>query len=266
MAGTGIEAELQLKTSGMAGRWGTVFLLLAMLAWVAAAVFGTQLVWGILSVGGILVRRLGVTDIPETSRLVFTLLGGFGFHGTLLLGALWQARRAGKGDTRAGLGFRRIQHKPWIAALCVTMVGWLVGVIALTAALPALHDYLKSMTPEFLMSDLGAASPEVMALLLALVVIVAPVAEEMFFRGWLWEASRRRGHAVVTTACLTAIPWLALHGIESPGRILFLIPAAVVFSCARHFGRSVLASLTVHVTNNLSVVLVQAVAALFGSQ
>ena len=144
------------------------------------------------------------------------------------------------------------------------MIGWLVGVMALTAAIPALRDYMKSMTPEFLMSDLGDASPGTVALLLGLVVVLAPVAEELFFRGWLWEASRRRGNAVVTTACLTAIPWLLLHGIESPGRILVLIPAAVIFSFARQMGGGVLASLTVHVTNNTTAVVIQAIAAQFG--
>jgi membrane protease YdiL (CAAX protease family) len=217
-------------------------------------------VWGVLFA----LRRSGA--VAEPSGLVYTLLGGYGFHGTLLLGGLWQGRRLGGGDWRAGIGANRIRGKAWIALFCVLMVGWLMVVLALTAAIPALHDFMKSMTPEFLMSDLAEASPGVMGLLLALVVILAPVAEECFFRGWLWEASRRRGHAIVTTACLTAVPWLLLHGIESPGRILFLLPAAVIFSLARQMGGGVLASLTVHITNNLSVVLVQATAALLGPQ
>ena len=244
----------------MAERRGTVFLLLGMLAWVAAAVAGTMAVWGLL----VALRRSGA--VAEPSGLVYTLLGGYGFHGTLLLGGLWQGRRLGRGDWRAGIGANQIRRKACIAFFCVVMVGWLMVVLALTAAIPALHDFMKSMTPEFLMSDLGEASPGVMALLLVLVVILAPVAEECFFRGWLWEASRRRGYTIVTTACLTAVPWLLLHGIESPGRILFLLPAAVIFSFARQMGGSVLASLTVHITNNLSVVLVQATATLLGGQ
>jgi membrane protease YdiL (CAAX protease family) len=244
----------------MAERRGTVFLLLGMLAWVMAAAAGTMAVWGVLLV----LRRSGV--VAEPSLLVSTLLGGYGFHGTLLLAGLWQGRRLGGGDWRAGIGATWIRRKGWIALFCVAMVGWLTVVLVLTAAIPALHDFMKSMTPEFLMSDLGEAGPGVLALLLALVVVLAPAAEECFFRGWLWEASRRRGHAIVTTACLTAVPWLLLHGIESPGRILFLVPAAVMFSFARQMGGGVLASLTVHVTNNLSVVLVQSVAALIGGE
>jgi membrane protease YdiL (CAAX protease family) len=264
VAGAGTEAELQLTSVVVAERRGTVFLLLGMVAWVLAAVVGTLAVWGVLTLAPYVLRRIVV--VPEPSRLVYTLLGGYGFHGTLLLGALWQGRRLGMGSWRAGLSVGPVRRKAWIALFCVMMIGWLIGVIALTAAIPALRDYMKSMTPEFLISDLGDASPGIVGLLLGLVVIVAPMAEELFFRGWLWEASRRRGNAVVTTAVLTAIPWLLLHGIESPGRILVLLPAAVIFSFARQMGGGVLASLTVHVTNNMSVALVQVAAALVGHE
>jgi hypothetical protein len=88
------------------------------------------------------------------------------------------------------------------------------------------------------------------------VAVLAPVSEELFFRGWMWEALRQRGYAVVTTGFLSAVPWLLLHGIDSPGRILFLIPAALIFSLARYVGGSVLASLAPHMTNNLAAVLV----------
>jgi hypothetical protein len=46
---------------------------------------------------------------------------------------------------------------------------------------------------------------------------------------------------------------------------VFLIPAAVVFSFARQQGGSVLASLLVHVTNNSTAVLMQAIAVVVGS-
>ena len=245
----------------MAERRGTVFLMLGMLAWIVAAVVGTLAMWGILA----LVSRILAPDVvAEPGRLVYLLLGAFGFHGTLILGALRQGRRSTGGDWREGVGARRILHQGWIAVFCMLTIGWLIVATALTAAIPALRDYLKSMSPEFLLSDLGDANSAILALLILLTVVLAPVAEEFFFRGWLWEALRRRGRTVTTTACLTAVPWLLLHGIESPGRILLLVPAAVIFSFARQMGGGVLASLTVHVTNNLSVVLVQAAAMIFG--
>jgi membrane protease YdiL (CAAX protease family) len=104
---------------------------------------------------------------------------------------------------------------------------------------------------------LNEGGPDIVALKVALVVGLAPVSEELFFRGWLWEAFRRRGLAIFTTACLTSLPWLLLHGLDAPGRILFLIPAAVVISFARHLGHSVFASLAVHVANNGAAMLLQ---------
>jgi len=244
----------------VAERRRTIFLLLGMLAWVAAAIGGTLLVWGAVALGAFGLRRLGSNAVPQPTPLVFTLAGGFGFHGTLLLGALWQGRRLGN----SGLGIGPIRRVGLIALLCALTIFWLAGLIALTAAIPALHDFMKSMTPEFFLAEIADAGALVTTLLLTLVVILAPVAEELFFRGWLWEALRRRGQTVPITACLTAIPWLLLHGIESPWRILFLIPAAVIFAFARQLGGGVLASLTVHVTNNLAIVLVQVLASEFG--
>jgi membrane protease YdiL (CAAX protease family) len=90
------------------------------------------------------------------------------------------------------------------------------------------------------------------------------VSEELFFRGWLWEGLRRRGQTMFMTACLTATPWLLLHGIDAPGRILVLLPTAVIISFARYYGGGVRASLAVHMTNNGAAVLMQTVSVLFG--
>jgi len=248
----------------MAERRGTIFLLLGMLAWVAAAIVATLVAWGIVSVSWSVLHRFQIDAVPEPGPLVKTFLGACGFHGTLLFGALLQGKRLVGGGWFSGIGIHRIGRAPLIALLCFTMICWLVLIFALAAAFPALRELMQSMTPEFLLTELESASPAAIASLVVLVMVVAPVAEEFFFRGWLWEASRRRGHSVVVTATLTAIPWLLLHGVEAPGRILFILPAAVIFSTARHLGGGVLASLTVHLTNNLGVLLVQAVPRLLG--
>lgn len=248
----------------MAERRGTVFLLLGMLAWVAAGFAGAVVVAAVLAFGSVLVHRLfGLASVPPPSELVYVLVGATGFQGTLLLGALWQGRRAGGGDRSVGLGVRRVRRLGRVALLCMVMVVWLLAFVLLAARLPALREFAKSVTPDVL-SGLGDGGPAVVLLKVALVLLLAPVSEELFFRGWLWEGLRRRGHTVMTTAWLTALPWLLLHGIDSPGRILFLIPAAVVFSFARHQGGGVLASLAVHMTNNTTAVVMQAIGTLFG--
>jgi len=240
----------------MPGRRGTIVLSLVMLAWIAAAFAGGAIAAGLLAAGSVLLRAVpGLAAIPAPGQIVYVLIAASGFQGTLLLGALWQGRRAGGGDWRAGVGARPIRHARPIVLLCAATIGWLFSFIGLAATFPALNEFAKSVTPGIL-SDLEHGGPVVVVLKIALVAVLAPVSEELFFRGWMWEALRQRGYAGAMTSVLTAVPWLLLHGIDSPGRILFLIPAALIFSLARYVGGSVLASLAPHLTNNLAAVLV----------
>jgi membrane protease YdiL (CAAX protease family) len=202
VAGTRIEAQLQLTTTIVAERRGTGFLLLGMMAWVAAAFAG------------------------------------------------------------AGVGAGPVRRQGTVALLCAATIAWLAAFMFMINRFPALRDFAKSVGPGEL-SDLTGASMTVAIARIVLVAVLAPVSEELFFRGWLWEALRRREHTVITTVCLTAIPWLLLHGIDAPGRILFIMPAAVILSLARYVGGSVRASIATHMTNNGIAILVQTVMMLF---
>lgn len=265
MAGARIETQLQLSSDLLFERRGSVFLLLSMLAWVAAGLIGALLIATVLGFGAVLLRRgFGFSVVPEPSLLVYVLTGSVAFQGTLLWGALQQGRRLGNGNWRAGLGVRPIQHIGRVALLCIVMIVCLLGFVLMAARMPALREFAKSVTPD-IMARLGEGGPFAVLLKVMLAVVLAPLSEEMFFRGWLWEGLRQRGHAFFTTACLTALPWLLLHGLDSPARVVFLIPAAVVFSLARQQGGGVLASLVVHVTNNTTAVLMQTLAVLFGA-
>jgi membrane protease YdiL (CAAX protease family) len=244
---------------------GSVLLLLGMLAWVAAGLICALLIATLLGVGAVLLRQgLGFGFVPEPNLLAYVMVGSIAFQGTLLWAALRQGLLAGNGDRRAGLGIRRIRHIGQVALLCLVMIVCLLTFVLLAAHIPALRELAKSVTPDF-MARLGEGGPLAVVVKITLAVVLAPLSEELFFRGWLWEALGRRGHAAITTACLTALPWLLLHGLDSPARIVFLIPAAVVFSLARYQGGSVLASLVVHVTNNTTAVLMQAIAVLVGT-
>lgn len=235
-----------------------------MLGWVLAGFAGAVLAAGVLGLSSVLLRvALGFSEVPAPSQLAYVLTAATAFQSVLLLAAFWQGGRAAAGDHCAGLGVRPIRHGGRVALLCIVMVIWLLTFILLAEAFPALRAFVKSVTPDML-AGLGGGGPIIVVLRIVLVTILAPVSEELFFRGWLWEAFRRRGHTVTMTACMTVLPWLLLHGIDSPGRIVFLIPAAVVFSLARQQGGSVLASLSVHLTNNMTAVFMQALGTWFG--
>ena len=196
-------------------------------------------------------------------KLLLLLASACGFQGTMFLGAVWQGWRAGGGDWRGGLGIARVQRPRVIALLCAAALAWMVCFVGLARMFPALEAFVKSSTPD-LLAHAGMSGPVTALIRLLLLAVLAPVSEEFFFRGWLWESLRRRGRSPIATAAITAVPWLALHALDSPWRVLFLIPAAVIFSSARLLGRSVLASLTVHVTNNTVVVAMQTIGEALG--
>ncbi len=198
-------------------------------------------------------------SLIEPDKLVYALVGACGFQATMLLGAVWQGRLAGNGDLRAGLGIARVRRVVVIALLCAATIVWMACFAGLTEAFPALHALVKAATPE-LLSQAGVSGPLGFVLRAGLLAVLAPVSEELFFRGWLWESLRRRGFGTAATAVMTALPWLLLHGLDSPWRIVFLVPAAMIFSTARVLGGSVVASLSAHMTNNTAVVLMQTAA------
>jgi hypothetical protein len=245
-------------------RRGSVFLLLGMLVWVAIGLAGAFVIAAVIGIGAFALRKLpGFGFVPEPSLLLYVLAGSIGFQGILLWAALRQGRRLGHGDRRDGLGIRPIRHIGQVALLCVVMIVCLLSFVLAAARIPALREFAKSVTPD-IMARLGEGGVLAVVVKVTLALILAPLSEELFFRGWLWEALQRRGHEFATTACLTALPWLLLHGLDSPARIVFLIPAALVFSLARQQGGSVLASMAVHVTNNVTAVLMQVIAVLVG--
>jgi membrane protease YdiL (CAAX protease family) len=261
VAGAWAETELQLNPPLIAGRRSTLPLLLGMLAWIVAGFAGAILAASVFGFAAVLSGF--PVDLSRPHNLILVLVGAGGFQGTLLWGAVWQGQRAGGGNWRVGTGFWPVSRPSLVTGLCALMFGWLITFLLLLASIPALREFARSVTPEVLAGGLNGNVAAILARLV-LIAILAPLSEELFFRGWLWEALWRRGYAPVTTACLTAIPWLLLHGIDSIWRVLVLVPAAVIFSVARHLGGSVRASLAVHMTNNGAAVAVQTLAALFG--
>lgn len=85
------------------------------------------------------------------------------------------------------------------------------------------------------------------------VVVLAPVVEELFFRGWLWEGLRHSWRPVPVMLG-TALPWLLMHALDIGIATVALVPGAVCFSVARHLCGSVRASAALHGLNNAIVI------------
>jgi uncharacterized protein len=106
-----------------------------------------------------------------------------------------------------------------------------------------------------------SGAPALFIVTLLLAVAVAPVAEELFFRGWLWTALLRCWGVWPSALCTGGL-WLAMHALDSPVRALILLPATILLSLARYYCGSVRASLLVHVANNAAASVAQLLAGL----
>ena len=175
----------------------------------------------------------------------------------VLLRAAWgRARVIGGGDVVAGLGAGPFKRPGLLAILALVDVSFIAGL----AVLP-----LHWVTPPHagivtLAGSAANAAPVVQGATLVCIILLSPAWEELFFRGWLWTALRRHWRPFPVMLA-TAVPWLLLHMLDGLSRPLFLIPAAIMFSLARHYCGSVRASLTLHILNNLTAMAI-AVAAL----
>jgi membrane protease YdiL (CAAX protease family) len=81
--------------------------------------------------------------------------------------------------------------------------------------------------------------------------LLAPFAEEMMFRGWLWTALRRSWPGFHCTLA-TGLIWVLTHFGEGPAKLAILAPVALALGIARQFGASWRGSLLLHLALNLT--------------
>ena len=187
--------------------------------------------------------------------LFYGAVATIALQGTLLLADLKQGRSVGRGNVALGLGAVPIRRLGLVALFAGLMVGWVIAYIVTLIRFQAFNAYVATRVPSMLTMP-AAAGPVLLGFTMVLAVAIAPVAEELFFRGWLWTALRR-SWGVWPTACWTAGLWLAIHAIDGPVRALILLPTAILLCLARHYGGSVRASLLVHIVNNSTAVAIQ---------
>lgn len=233
-----------------AGRWRPLWLVVL---WLLLAEAGSLLVPICLGIAAGLGRW-------RMSPLAYALPATIALQAILLLGSWWQARFVGQGSRAAGLGWRPVRRPRLVAGFALLMVVWVLCYIAIIIHVRPVAVFISRDVPHtpVLTMEGGAALNVVRMLLIA---VLAPVAEELFFRGWLWTALRRSWGAL-PTALWTGGIWLCLHALEGAVRVPILVPAAVLLSLARHYGGSVRASLPVHFANNAAAVAIQLIALL----
>jgi membrane protease YdiL (CAAX protease family) len=80
-------------------------------------------------------------------------------------------------------------------------------------------------------------------------VLLAPIGEEIYCRGWLWNALQRYCRPITTGTIVSAI-WIAAHLPFGFHRLSLLIPHAALLAITRHYCRSVRAPILLHITVN----------------
>jgi membrane protease YdiL (CAAX protease family) len=193
---------------------------------------------------------------PMPDPGVLVLMTGIGMQSTLLFGAWRRARALAADNWTEALGFVPVRRY-WLLCLLAVLLALYIGclilaVVAWRMHLLSMHAALPRPGPDgsTLLAQFATAGVATRLLIVLLAVGVAPLAEECFFRGWLWTALRAHWGPFAVMLC-TGLPWLALHLLDGLTRPLFLIPAAIALSLARHFCGSLRASVALHAFNNL---------------
>jgi membrane protease YdiL (CAAX protease family) len=126
----------------------------------------------------------------------------------------------------------------------------LIGLIALFSAIQILlgtkggANYMET-------TYLAAKAAGVLPLMWLSMVVVAPVTEELFFRGFLHRGWAPSWLGVPGTIVVTAALWALLHQQYNIGGILFIFVMGLIFGWMRHRSGSTLLPMVLHTFNNL---------------
>jgi membrane protease YdiL (CAAX protease family) len=189
-------------------------------AWYAGVGFVVALVLTAIAVG-VLAAATGVSEDEESAlfTIVATLVQDSVFVGTALVFASLTAR-----PRLADFGLRRTRFWP--------ALGWAVLALVSFYVFAAVYAALVQNQPEQDVVESLGADEGTLGLIVAgfMVIVVAPVAEEFFFRGFFYRALRTR-FAVFTAAALDGLLFGLLH-FNFEARGLLIIPPLAVLGFA----------------------------------
>jgi hypothetical protein len=204
-----------------------------------------------LTVAG-LVRWSGALT-PENARPSSPLLFGLGIgaYTLIILGVYLFAVRRPHSSWQM-VGVRGFAAGWWLAAFPLVMTQ-LTGMVIINTWLIPIFTGARFENPQVEAITGGLQlSPLDLLLLLVLIAVVAPIAEELFFRGMLYPIMRRRwgaGWAMVLNALVFALAHFL--PVLIPG--LFFV--GLILAVVRERSQSVLPGILLHVLQNGIVVM-----------
>ena len=189
-------------------RWGIPDAFLCYLAGLVAAVVLTSIAAGIS----------GQTDTSGTNETAFVLAAAFvGQYGGTVLALWWVSRRKGRGNLTDDFGLRI-----WPGDWWVLPAGALLEV-GLAIAIAPLSHIGKGDTQE-VVNELHNATGAKLAVLAVGAGLLAPIVEELLFRGLLLRALLRRVPATPAVA-ISGVTFALLHLVDPSIGTVVALPA-----------------------------------------
>lgn len=175
----------------------------------------------------------------------FTLIASACNEVLFILASYFVARIAGPVSAR-DFGLRSAPFWPTLWRMAVVMLGYF--------ALLAVYSALVDLKPDTAPDKLGASTSDIHMLMFAVLVgVLAPIAEEILFRGFLFRALRN-GIGVWGGAIVSGLLFGALHiDAATSDRLLQVVPLAVLgisFALLYNWTGTLYAPIALHATNN----------------
>jgi membrane protease YdiL (CAAX protease family) len=188
--------------------------------------FVTNILLAQLVVGVIAFSVLGIASSDDPAAVYVGVISDLAWLGFMVL---WLQRRHPGWRERLGIPMRltgiRDAVYGWVAGLILYPAIAFVVAIPLTILFSALSGH-EATTPDQLPQNLGTG-PAIASVILA--VFVAPVAEELFFRGVLFRSIRDR-HGFWIGAVVSGLVFGAAHYVPAAWQDTVLLQTVMVFT------------------------------------
>ena len=220
-------------------KWHNITTGALLLCWVAASIIVAQLV-----VGYFLLWTIGAESLQQTTWSAVYSAAAYTFALLLIILVPWKLFRKWRSD-RQSLGLKDL---PTWTDIGLGIVGFIVATL-LAALLVKIFEIFPwfdaSETQDVGFSGYLYGTDRIIAFLT--LVIVAPIAEELIFRGWLYEKLRNR-FAIPLAIILTSLLFGLLHGQWNVGVNVFAL--SLVLCGLREVTGTIYAGILVHIIKN----------------
>ena len=199
--------------------------------------------------------RDGLADLAEDIRFDFVLKQQVGAAAVSLLYIGLVAATIGAAVWRGGRGWRDLVAlrpvRPERSARRDTL-----GVAALTLGYIVISTLAAEQARDRSLPIAGPTDIPLMTLLIANLVLLAPLAEELLFRGWLYTALRR-SLSFWPSYLVTLVLFAGIHWDASHTRVVQVLPLAAALGLVRERAGSIKPTIALHAIYNMVIIAIR---------